>query len=158
MRGRLHNNFKLFYMAFTQGLQSLNPLLVSQPVTSTVPVTVTGFTKNLIAGNRLYWDIDGLFSIDAVGGWKFLAHATGTVSIYNSKFLILSDVGAAFVAAFTAEAPYESTNAAGTYQLDTSGNIVVSTASVFSFQFAHTVASVDPITMLAGMVIKLWQY
>lgn len=152
-------------MPFTQGIQSLNVLTGNQAVTnSVVPVDITGFTKALVAGNRLYWEVTGIFSTAVIGGWRFLAHSTVAPTTYNALFTIvdittLAPAGTPFVNALAAEAANTNASAVATnYLLQASGNIIAAGATTFSFQFAQNNAQLNNITMLAGMTMKLWQY
>lgn len=152
-------------MAFTQGIQTTNLLATSQVVTNSVtPVDVTGFTKALSAGNRLYWEVTGVFSTAATGGFRFLAHSTSAPTTYNALFQVVdittaAPAGTPYITAQVAEAAFTNASAVATnYLLIASGNIVANAATTFSFQFAQNNAQANNITMLAGMVMKLWQY
>ena len=152
-------------MGFTQGIQTTNVLTANQAVTnSVVPVDITGFTKALGAGNRLYWEVTGVFSTAVIGGWRFLAHSTAAPTTYNALFKIvdittLAPAGTPFNDAQVAEAAFTNASAVATnYQLKACGNIIANAATTFSFQFAQNNAQANNITMLAGMVMHLWQY
>lgn len=152
-------------MAFTQGIQTTNLLATSQVVTnSVVTVDVTGFTKALNAGNRLYWEVTGVFSTAATGGFRFLAHSTTAPTTYNALFQVVdittaAPAGTPYITAQAAEAAFTAASAVATnYLLLASGNVVANAATTFSFQFAQNNAQANNITMLAGMVMKLWQY
>lgn len=152
-------------MAFTQGIQKINVLTANQIVTnSVVPVDVTGFTQALSAGNRYYWEVNGVFSTAAVGGFRLLAHSTVAPTTYNALFQVvdittLAPAGTPYITAQVAEAAFTNASAVATnYLLIASGNIIAAGATTFSFQFAQNNAQANNITMLAGMVMKLWQY
>lgn len=152
-------------MAYTQGIQTTNVLTTSQNVTnSVVPVDITGFSKALNAGNRLYWEVFAVFTTAVIGGWRFLAHSTAAPTTYNAIFQVvdittLAPAGTPFNTAQLAEAAFTNASAVATnYSLLASGNIIANAATTFSFQFAQNNAQANNITINAGAVIKLWQY
>lgn len=148
-------------MAFTQGIQTINPLLTGQAVTnSVVLVDVTGFTFALGAGKRLYWELNGIFTLGATGGFRFLAHNTSAPTTYNASFEVVDETTPAeFRDVQITEAAFTNASAvASNYLLNAWGNVIANAATTFSFQFAQNNATANPITMLAGMVMKLWQY
>lgn len=148
-------------MAFTQGIQTVNFLAANQPVSSSItPVDVTGFTKSLSAAARLYWEVTGLFSTGATGGFRFLGHCTVAPTTYNAIFTAIDiTTPATFNAAQTAEAAFTNASAVATnYSLNAAGNVIAAGATTFSFQFAQNNSTVNAINMLAGLAIKLWQY
>lgn len=154
-------------MAFTQGIQTLNAMLTGagQVVTnSVVPVDITGFTKALSAGNRIYWEVSGAFTTAATGGFRFLAHSTAAPTSYLADFSIVdittaAPAGTPYNTTQAAEAAFTNASAVATaYRLQAFGTLVANAATTFSFQFAQNNAQLNNITILAGTVMKLWQF
>jgi len=148
-------------MAFTQGIQTINILAANQSTnTNITPADVTGFTFALAAGKKLQWEVEGLFSTGATGGFRFLAHNTSAPTTYNAEFTIVDiTTPATFNTVQTTEAAFTNASAVATnYLLWAKGNIVANAATTFSFQFAQNNSTANNITMLAGLVMKLWQY
>jgi hypothetical protein len=152
-------------MPFKQGIQIINPLTADQSVTnSVVPVDITGFSIALLAGERLYWEVTGVFSTAVIGGWRFLAHSTAAPTKYNAIFDVVdittaAPAGTTYNDAQVAEAAFTNLSAVATnYQLNAKGNLIANGATTFSFQFAQNNAQANNITMLAGMVMKLLRY
>lgn len=148
-------------MSFTTGIQSINELAADQPVASSiVPIDVTGFTKTLPAGSRIKWRVEGIFTLGATGGFRFLAHNTSAPSTYNATFLVIDETTPArFQDVQTVEAAFANASAvAGNYSLQAYGTVIANAATTFSFQFAQNTSDVLPITMLKGMTIEVWQF
>lgn len=148
-------------MAFTTGIQSINTLAADQAVSSSVvPVDITGFTKSLPAGAKIYWELDGIFSLGATGGFRLLAHSTTLPTTYTAKFQVVDETTpATFQDAQTVEAAFTNASAVtGNYLLQASGTVVANAATVFSLQFAQNNSTANPMTMLKGMVLKIWQF
>lgn len=148
-------------MAFTQGIQTINLLAADQAVASSVvPVDITGFTKNIGASQRFQWELEGVFSLGATGGFRLQAHCTVAPSTYNATFQVVDETTpATFQDTQTAEAVFTNASAvAGNYILKGYGTIVAGAATVFSIQFAQNNSQVTPITMLKGLTLKLWQF
>lgn len=152
-------------MAFTQGIQTINVLTTSQVVTNSVtPVDVTGFSKALNAGNRLRWELQGVFSTAATGGFRFLAHNTSAPTTYNATFNVIdittaAPAGTPYNTTQTTEAAFTNASAVATnYILYAYGDVIANAATTFSFQFAQNNAQANNITMLAGMTFAIWQY
>src|SRR5262245_28026558 len=127
-------------MGFKNVIITENFLETSQPVVSSVvPVDVTGFAFNLGAGKRLIWEVDGLFSTGATGGFRFLAHSTTAPTTYSAAFQVVEETTpATFQDGQVAEAAFTNASAvASNYILTASGLLVANTATVFSFQFAQ---------------------
>ena len=154
-------------MAFTPGIQTANFLPTIQPVvTSVVPIDIgstgagnTSFLFNLGAARRLYWEIDGGFSLGATGGFRFLAHCTVAPTTYQAKFQVVDETTpATFQDEQIVEAAFTNASAvAGNYLLSASGFILSAAATVFSLQFAQNNSTANAMNMLPGCVIKLWQ-
>lgn len=147
-------------MAFTPGIITENFLALDQPIASSVvPVDVTGFTFNLGAAKKLWWEIDALFSLGATGGFRFLSHSTVAATTYNARFQVVDETTpATFQDAQVAEAAFTNASAvASNYILRASGFILAAGATVWSFQFAQNNSTANAITMLAGARIRLTQ-
>ena len=148
-------------MAFSPVIITENFLSSSQPVVSSVtPVDVTGFSFALAAGKKLVWEVDGIFSTGATGGFRFLAHCTSAPTTYNASFQVVEETSpATFQDAQIVEAAFTNASAvASNYILTASGLIVANAATTFSFQFAQNNSTANAITMLAGMRIRLTQF
>jgi hypothetical protein len=148
-------------MAFTSGIQSMNNLAADQPVASSiVPVDITGFTKSLPAGARIKWRVQGIFTLGATGGFRFLAHNTSAPATYNATFLVIDETTPArFQDVQTTEAAFANASAvAGNYSFRAFGTVIANAATTFSIQFAQNTSDVLPITMLKGMTIEIWQF
>src|SRR5688500_10328550 len=151
---------------------SFEALRADHPVpSSVVPVTVgiTGvgnfpFAVTLRAGDRIAWEVIGLFTLGATGGFRFVANGPAAPTTYNTQYNIndLSSatpaVGGRFVNGQTAEADFANASAvATTYQLQAHGSFLNGlNAGTFAFQFAQNTADVLPITLLAGATFKVW--
>lgn len=149
-------------------------LRTNQPVASSiVPITVgsTGtnnvaFSLALRANDRIYWEVIGLFTLGATGGFRFVANGPAAPTTFSAQYNINSTssaapaVGERLVAAQTAEADFANASAvAATYQLEAKGTFLNgANAGTFAFQFAQNTSDVLPITLLAGMVFKVWQF
>jgi hypothetical protein len=155
-------------MSFTQGIQSINCLLADQPVASSVALIDIGstgvgntpFSKSLPAGARIQWELEGIFSLGATGGFRLLAHSTVAPTIYNATFQVVDETTpATFQDAQVVEAAFTNASAvASNYILNAFGTIVAAGATVFSLQFAQNNSTVNPITLLKGMTFKVWQF
>ena len=160
--------FKLYYMSFTQGIQTINSLTSDQAVVSSVtPVDIgstgtgnTIFSKVLPAGARIRWELSGIFSLGATGGFRLLAHNTSAPTIYTAMFQVVDETTpATFQDAQVVEAAFTNASAvAGNYLLTASGTVVANAATTFSLQFAQNNSTANPITMLKGMTITIWQF
>lgn len=147
-------------MAFVTGITTVNFLAANQAVVSSiVPVDITGFTFNLGAGRRLMWELWGIFSLGATGGFRFLAHSTTVPTTYNATFQVVDETTpTTFQDAQIAEAAFTNASAvASNYIVTASGLIVANAATVFSLQFAQNNSTANAMTMLAGARIRLTQ-
>lgn len=149
-------------MAFTEGLRTINTLAADQPVTnSVVLVNVTGFTFTLPAGKRLKWELRGIFSTGATGGFRLRANSTTAPGLYNAEWFV-QDVTtpAPFAAAQLAAADFTNASAVATaYTLRGWGLIVAGAAStVFSIQVAQNNATANALTLSAGTTLELCQF
>lgn len=154
-------NLKFYYMAFTQGIDTINELAADQAVSSSiVPVDITGFTKALPAGARIQWKLEGIFSLGATGGFRLLAHNTSAPSTYNASFEVVDvTTPATFENVQTTEAAFTNASAvASNYRLQAYGTVIANAATTFSLQFAQNNSTANPITMLKGMTLTIWQF
>jgi hypothetical protein len=156
----LIHQIKFFFMAFTQGLQTINFLGTTQSTnTNITPADVTGFSFLVQAAKRIEWEVEGIFSTGATGGFRFLAHNTSAPTTYNAEFTVVDiTTPATFVTVQTTEAAFTNASAVATnYLLSARGFVLANAATTFSFQFAQNNSTGNNISMLAGMVFKLWQ-
>lgn len=117
------------------------------------------FSYNLPVGKRIYWELSGLFTLGATGGFRFVADNAGNESNYNAQFAVVDEVTPArFADNQTVQAAFANASAvAGLYSINASGSVTNGTpGGVFSLQFAQNTADVLPITLKAGMTFKLW--
>lgn len=155
-------------MSFTPGVQTVNVLTADQLVTSSVtPVTIQNsatdqFSFNLNAGKSLIWELHGIFTLGATGGFRFLAHSSSTPTLYNFDCTIRDLVTPATLTPATGgvltEAAFANASAvAGNYLIDAYGFVKANAATVFSIQFAQNTSDVLSITLKAGMRFKIIQ-
>lgn len=155
-------------MSFTQGIQTINALVTDQAVVSSIVNVTMGstgagntvFSKSLTAASRIQWELQGIFSLGATGGFRLLAHSTAAPTTYNATFKITDiTTPAAFNTCQTAEADFTNASAvASNYICRAWGTIIANAATVFSLQFAQNNSTVNPITLLKGMTFKIWQF
>lgn len=155
-------------MSFTQGIQSITSLISDQTVASSVtPVDIgstgtgnTAFSKNLGASTRWQWELEGIFTLGATGGFRFLAHSTVAPTTYNATFQVVDETTpATFQDAQLVEAAFTNASAvAGNYILKAFGTIVAAGATVFSLQMAQNNSQVTGILLNKGCTFKIWQY
>ncbi len=148
-------------MAFQPGIQTINVLAAIQSTnTNIVPADITGFTFNLGAAKRLEWELRGIVTTGATGGFRFLAHCTVAPTIYNAEFQIVDETTpATFQDAQLVEAAFTNASAVATnYIFTAKGCIVAAAATVFSMQFAQNNSTANNISMNAGMTLTLIQF
>lgn len=148
-------------MAFTQGIQTVNELEADLATNTDIVLNdITGFTFNLAAGKRINWQLTGIFTTGATGGFRFRANTTTAPTRYNAQFFVRDvTTPASFQDAQLAAADFTNASAVATnYTLTAFGVLVANTATVFSIQFAQNNSTANNITMRAGMVLKLWQF
>jgi hypothetical protein len=160
--------FKFYYMSFTQGIQIINALVADQTVASSVTpvdigVTGTGntiFSRSLVAGSRIQWELEGVFALGATGGFRLLAHSTAAPTTYNATFQVVDETTpATFQDTQITEAAFTNASAvAGNYILKAFGTIIANAATVFSLQFAQNNSQVTGMVMQKGMTFKIWQF
>lgn len=151
-------------MAFQPGMRVINRLAADQQVASSAtPVDVTGFTIPLLAGMCIEWQVDGVFTLGATGGFRFLAHNTSAPTTYNFECwvrdLVTPTTFTPATGGVLTEAAFANASAvAGNYLLRASGIVVANLATTFSFQFAQNTVDVLPIIMRAGMRMKITRF
>lgn len=145
----------------------INTLVAPFPITSSVvPLTIgsvgTGnlpFTYNLPALKRIYWELRGLFTLGATGGFRFLAHCSAAPANYNAQISVEENTTpATFRVNQVAEAAFANASAvAATYAVRATGSVTAAAAAtVFSLQFAQNTADVLTATIVPGATFKLW--
>lgn len=148
-------------MAFTPGIKSINKLTADQPVVSSiVPVDITGFSIVIQPGKQLEWELRGVMTTGATGGFRIVANSTSAPSEYNAEWVV-TDVTtpATFVAAQLVQADFTNASAVATnYKVEGKGFIQANLLTTFSIKFAQNNSTANPIIMQAGMTISLWQF
>lgn len=148
-------------MAFTQGIQTINVLAADLATNTDIVLNdITGFTFNLQAARQLYWELRGVFTLGATGGFRFRANSTVAPTAYNAEFEVVDvTTPAVFNAAQSAAADFTNASAvASNYKLWGKGYILAAAATVFSIQFAQNNSTANNITLLRGMTLKLIQF
>jgi len=147
-------------MAFIQGIHTINVLAANQATnTNIVLADITGFTFALDAAKQLRWQVRGVFTLGATGGFRFRANSSSAPTAYNAEFNI-TDVTTptAFFGAQSAAADFTNASAvASNYSLQASGYILANAATTFSIQFAQNNSTANNITLLRGMTMEIWQ-
>lgn len=140
-------------------------------VSSIVPVTIGAssqatqpFSFSLAAFQRIYWELNGIFTLGATGGFRFQANTPAGFSIYNAVWNLYEDTTPNnFEFIFpTSLGIQDATNASGVadnyivraYGAVTNG----ATPGTFALQYAQNNSTANPITMLAGLCMKVWQF
>lgn len=147
-------------MSFRTFTGTINTLDANQAVTSSVtPVDITGFSFILGAGKMIAWELQGIFTLGATGGFRFLMHNTSAPTAYNNRIQIVDvTTPATFNAAQSTEAAFANASAvAGNYSINAHGFVLANAATTFSIQFAQNTSDVLSITMLRGARMLLWQ-
>lgn len=147
-------------MAFTTGIQIINTLAANQSVTSSVtPVDITGFTFVVAAGKKIYWELKGIMTTGATGGFRLLAHNTSAPTTYNASFQVVDETTpATFQDAQLTEAAFTNASAVATnYLLSAYGEVTANAQTTFSLQFAQNNSTANAITMNAGATLTIWQ-
>ena len=148
-------------MAFTQGVQTINELAADLATNTDIILNdITGFSFVLGAGKRLQWELEGVFTTGATGGFRFLANSTSAPTTYSAEWQAVDETTpATFQDAQIAQADFTNASAVATnYLLTAKGCIVANAATTFSIQFAQNNSTANNITLRAGMVLKLWQF
>jgi len=148
-------------MPFTQGIQTINVLAADQSTnTNIVPADITGFSIALGAGKRIEWELRGIVTTGATGGFRFLAHNTSAPTTYNAEFTIVDETTpATFQDAQLVEAAFTNASAVATnYNFVARGCVIANAATTFSIQFAQNNSTANNITMNKGMTFKVIQF
>jgi len=145
-------------MAFTQGIQTINVLAANQAVASSIVlVDMTGFTYALPAGKQLKWEMRGVFTLGATGGFRFRANSSAAPTAYNAEWAIVDvTTPTRFDAAQSAAADFANASAvASNYRIWGKGYILANAATTFSLQIAQNTSDVLPITLLRGATMQI---
>jgi hypothetical protein len=148
-------------MPFQPGIRTINVLDANLATNTDIVLNdVTGFVFNLAAARQLKWELRGLFTLGATGGFRFRANSTTAPTAYNAEFEIVDvTTPATFEAAQSAAADFTNASAvASNYKLWGKGYILANTATVFSIQFAQNNSTANNITLLRGMTLELIQF
>lgn len=133
---------------------SIVPATIGSTGTSNLP-----FTYNLPALKKIYWEMFGLFTLGATGGFRFLAHSSVAPTTYMTQWTINDfTTPTQFGTNQVAEAAFANASAvATTYAVKAFGSLTAAaTATVFSLQFAQNTSDVLTANILAGTTFKLW--
>lgn len=145
-------------MAFTQGIRIINVLAANQVITSNAtPADITGFSYALPAGKQLMWEIRGVFTLGATGGFRFRANSTAAPTAYNAEWSIVDvTTPTRFDAAQSAAADFTNASAvASNYRLWGKGYILANAATTFSLQIAQNASDVLSETLLRGATMEI---
>lgn len=148
-------------MPFTQGIPIINVLAANLSTnTDIVPNDITGFTFNLGAGKRIKWELRGVMTTGATGGFRLVANSTVAATTYNAEWQAVDEnTPATFQDAQLVQADFTNASAVATnYTLTGRGEITAAAATVFSIQFAQNNSTANNITMNAGMTLEIWQF
>lgn len=148
-------------MAFAQGIQTINSLTADQSTnTNITPADMTGFTFNIAAGKRIEWELRGVVTTGATGGFRFLAHNTSAPAVYNAEWQIVDETTpATFQDAQITEVAFTNASAVATnYLLQAKGSVTANAATTFSIQFAQNNSTANNITLNKGMTLVIWQF
>lgn len=148
-------------MAFTQGIQTINVLAANLSTnTDIVPDDITGFSFLVGAGKKIYWELQGVVTTGATGGFRFQAHNTSAPTTYSTLWQIVDETSpATFQDAQLVEADFTNASAVATnYLLQARGTVIANAATTFSIKFAQNNSTGNNITMNAGMTLVIWQF
>lgn len=144
-------------MSLHPGIINIDVITTDETVTSSTTLANL-FSFNLPANGTIYWEVVGVFTLGAAGGFKFLPHNAGTSSFYIAQFEI-EDVTTPtnYQQAVTTETAFANAAAvASNYSLRAYGTVKQGAAAgAFSFQFAQNSSNATPITMKAGTIIRV---
>lgn len=147
-------------MAFTPGIKTIN-ILAADLATNTDIVLgdITGFSFLIGAGKTIEWELRGVFSTGATGGFRFAANNTSAPTTYNAEWQAVEETTpATFQDAQIVQADFTNASAvASNYILTAKGSVVANAATTFSIQFAQNNSTANNITMRAGMTLSIWQ-
>jgi len=150
-----------YIMAFTQGIQTINLLAANLSTNTDIVLNdITGFSKAFSAGNRWYWELKGVVTLGATGGFRFAANNTSAPTTYSALWQIVDETTpATFQDAQIVQADFTNASAvASNYLLQASGCCVANAATTFSLQFAQNNSTANNITLNAGMTLVIWQF
>lgn len=148
-------------MAFTQGIQTINVLAADLATNTDIVLNdITGFTFNLGAAKQLKWELRGVFTTGATGGFRFAANSTVAPTAYNAEWEAVDETTpATFQDAQIAQADFTNASAVATnYNLIARGYILAAAATVFSIQFAQNNSTANNITLRRGLTLEIWQF
>ncbi len=148
-------------MAFTQGIQTINILAADLATNTDIVLNdITGFSFALGAGKRIRWELSGVFSTGATGGFRFAANNTSAPTTYSALFQAVDETTpATFQDAQIVQADFTNASAVATnYLLTASGEVTANAATTFSLQFAQNNSTANNITLRAGMTLTIWQF
>lgn len=137
-------------------------LAADQAVTSSVvPVTITGFSTPIAINQRLQFEMWGIFTLGATGGFRFIINPPAGGASYNAIYDVEDlTTPASFRAAQSTAAAFTNASAvAATYQLLVKGSIRNgTTAGNVTFQFAQNNSTSNPITLLKGLSLVCFRF
>lgn len=148
-------------MAFQPGIQTINILAADLATNTDIVLNdITGFSFALGAGKRLKWELRGVFTTGATGGFRFAANSTSAPTTYNAEWTAVNETTpATFQDAQIAQADFTNASAVATdYNLIARGEITANAATTFSLQFAQNNSTANNITLRAGMTLAIWQF
>lgn len=148
-------------MPFTQGINTINILTANLSTNTDIVLNdITGFSKAFSAGNRWKWELRGVVTLGATGGFRFAANNTAAPTTYNAEWQIVDETTpATFQDAQLVQADFTNASAvAGNYNLIARGECTANAATTFSLQFAQNNSTANNITLNAGMTLEIWQF
>lgn len=127
-------------------------------VSSTALVDITGFVVPVAVGQVVHWELDGLFTLGATGGFRFQPTCPAGITDISSGWYSAEAVTPTrldFPA--TTQTPFTNAAAvAATYIVKAKGSFTVgATAGNFSMQFAQNNSTANAIAIVAGMTLKV---
>lgn len=138
----------------TTGAGTVTPAIIGSAGVGNSP-----FTYTLPALKRIYWELLGIFTLGATGGFRFLANAPGSPAFYVAEWQVFEETTPArFGDIQLTEAAFTNASAvASNYSVKASGSVQAGVAGgTFTLEFAQNTADVLPITIKAGTTFKLW--
>lgn len=156
-------------MSFTPGIKTINMLTADFPVTSNItPATIQNsatdqFSIIVNPGKKLFWELIGIMTLGATGGFRFLAHSSSAAATYNLLGWVRDLTTPATTTPATGgvltETAFANASAvASNYEVHLRGSIIANAQTTFSLQFAQNTSDVLTATLKAGMVCKFWQF
>lgn len=141
----------------TPGLVVRASLAADQVVTASVtPVTITGFTLPIVAGQKYHFRASVPFSVGASGGCRFFINGPAApTSFVNAEIVFDTDTPAVISSVVTAPTAFANALAvAGAHLYQAEGEFVASAAGNVVLQFACNSAA-GAITALAGAYFEI---